>query len=333
MLGKVTARNYAAQAVAGLRDTADRRLNHSAMDQKRTRTCAELIEKAVHFALPDFGMVLNADLKGLAGVNLRLPYPLVTLEYFVPYKPDMLKERTPTYSAKRIVILEEFTRDQIEVVRAPFVEKDMEFFSALADPKGLDGDNFVFFACACEIRGLWQTMGATWLFPCENWYHGRSADGAHSVAGHVGVMLPDYATQLVKEYGSRRARDTLQIDIEGEMRAAMEFIEAMSCRNITSETHEPGAKQAVNDRRARQGKPPLNETKRLIIDPRWFESHYKGPVQGSADGRASPRQHLRRGHFRRIRWGTPEQEQIWIFPTVVGDPQRGTIEKTYQVGR
>jgi hypothetical protein len=99
---------------------------------------------------------------------------------------------------------------------------------------------------------------------------------------------------------------------------------ALSCTNVRAETYHVAPPAKINERRAREGKPPLFETKTLTIhvNPRTPNAH-----QSFGGGHASPRQHLRRGHIRRLETG----KNVWVQPHVVGDSSKGSISKTYRV--
>jgi len=106
--------------------------------------------------------------------------------------------------------------------------------------------------------------------------------------------------------------------------AVLELCEALACSNVDSEVIEP-FDQRKNARRIKQGKLPLYETRRLVI---------KAPLTRSADGhvqgdsnRQGPREHLRRGHIRRLQDG----RRIWVQSCVVGSRENGVIHKTYAV--
>jgi len=71
----ITAKNYAAQAQAGLKLWADATAHLYSKDAKAVREFSASIGDAVHFALPDNGRIMEDGLKGLQGIDLRLPYP------------------------------------------------------------------------------------------------------------------------------------------------------------------------------------------------------------------------------------------------------------------
>lgn len=330
---KVSARNYAAQAVAELNRGA---VKFPQLDRKGALLFARLVEGAVHFALPDGGMVFNDDLRGIEGQRLRIPYPEVTVEYFVPHEAARLDAERPTYSPRRLIFLTDISREQVIQRRSGYERQGAGVLSPVPDASKLEGDEFILFMCAAQIGEHWMPMTGTWLFPVEGWDEGHlpQFNGGRGVRGEMGILMPDYAGDLVSRVGAQTARHHLHIDIEAELRASMEFFEAVSCSNIISQVHEKGASEVVNARRARDGKLPIYETKVLAIDPGWLKAHRQSSSSGDIEvSRASPRQHLRRGHIRRIHQGTERQQQVWIPPTVVGDAARGQINKTYQLGR
>ena len=106
--------------------------------------------------------------------------------------------------------------------------------------------------------------------------------------------------------------------------AVLELCEALSCSNVDSEVVEL-VDQRKNAKRIKQGKLPMYETRRLVI---------KAPItrgaasqaQGDSD-RQGPREHLRRGHIRRLQDG----RRIWVQSCVVGSRENGVIHKSYAV--
>jgi hypothetical protein len=71
--------------------------------------------------------------------------------------------------------------------------------------------------------------------------------------------------------------------------------------------------------------------KRRVLDYEYYELVLKpeapepAPYQGGTH--ASPRLHERRGHWRHLRSG----KRVWVRNCLVGDPNRGVIEKDYRV--
>lgn len=80
--------------------------------------------------------------------------------------------------------------------------------------------------------------------------------------------------------------------------------------------------KALNAKRVAKGKPPIFSFHWVTIDPSALR------VPGSSSGgHAAPRLHLRRGHIRRLASGSLTN----VRPCLVGDPDRGVVEKAYRV--
>ena len=100
-----------------------------------------------------------------------------------------------------------------------------------------------------------------------------------------------------------------------------ELIEALSCRNVSTDIYQEEHKS--NKKRISKGKLPFYETKTLVV----YTHKSTGARQHNGkDTQASRRQHLRRGHIRRL-----ESGNVWVNACVVGDPEQGNIRKKYQV--
>lgn len=105
-------------------------------------------------------------------------------------------------------------------------------------------------------------------------------------------------------------------------RSVLELVEALSCNNVASEVVER-IDPAVNARRRRRGKLPLYEVRRLVVKV-GDQVHAIGVPMGDRSG---PREHLRRGHVRRLADG----RRTWVQCCVVGARTLGVIGKSAYV--
>lgn len=99
-----------------------------------------------------------------------------------------------------------------------------------------------------------------------------------------------------------------------------DFCETLNNCNINYiETIAP---EKLNKKRTKNGKLPIFSFKTLVIDKneKVIDKSYKG---GS---HASPRVHLRRGHFRKYL-----DKKIWVSECVVGEKDKGIVHKDYLV--
>jgi hypothetical protein len=124
-----------------------------------------------------------------------------------------------------------------------------------------------------------------------------------------------FDTPYIVGYGEQEKQNATN-----SMLTVLEFIEALSCSNVS---YRPTTKidEQVNARRIRDGKVPLYETHTLFI-----ETPNKTTKGDSLGGHhRSPRQHLRRGHIRRL----PSGRKVWVNSAVIGRSENGVIKKDY----
>lgn len=99
-----------------------------------------------------------------------------------------------------------------------------------------------------------------------------------------------------------------------------EFIAALSCTNVSTETHQEAYRD--NAKRVKQGKLPIYETKTLTLN---VTKPGKGSPRGG--GSSTPkRQHFRRGFIRHLKSGN-----YWVNACIVGKGSNGFIDKDYVV--
>lgn len=99
------------------------------------------------------------------------------------------------------------------------------------------------------------------------------------------------------------------------------FLGVLSCKNVEQSIHQKASPK--NAQRVKSHKLPLYETKILTLKP--TVAQVSGMVSGLGS-HASKRQHLRRGHIRRL-----ESGNIWVNSCVVGDASKGVINKQYKM--
>ena len=105
-----------------------------------------------------------------------------------------------------------------------------------------------------------------------------------------------------------------------EASAILEMCEALSCSNVKTEKQKYNP---LKDRPMSEPKVPVYETKVLTIDTGAVKK--TGTGSGGGNG-CAVRQHLRRGHIRRLKSGN-----VWVQSCVVGSDKNGIITKSYRV--
>lgn len=106
--------------------------------------------------------------------------------------------------------------------------------------------------------------------------------------------------------------------LAGHAARVVELCAALACKNVHKKEHEPPVK--LNEKRIAKGSLPYDSYYTLEIDGIDRQGAYQGGT-----GR-SPRQHLRRGHIRRLSTCI-----VWVNSTVVNPGVPGKIVKDYAV--
>lgn len=119
--------------------------------------------------------------------------------------------------------------------------------------------------------------------------------------------------------GSRLDRAPMHEAVMAAGRSVLELVEALSCNNVASEVVER-VDPAVNARRRRQGKLALYETRVLVVRVGEQVHAIGAPIRD----RNGPREHLRRGHVRRL----PDGRKTWVQCCVVGSRALGVVRKS-----
>lgn len=324
----ITAKNYAAQAEAGIREWPNRFIEYKnkKLDVFMAKYFADEIKNAVHFAIPDNGVLFDDELKGIKGVKLRLPYKSITIEYYVDGTQYTNNPETPTDSPKRLLLAKEIKKtDAVNELNKLFDGKGDKLLS------NFDDEYYIETLVANEIDGKWSPCAmsiilfSTWDYVGPDVKRVEPLIPTNRKTGFVSsevIAFPGIFGVIVNEIGYDKALQEARHDVAGEVTSLLEFLEALTCSNITTETlqHE---NKAVNQKRINKKKLPLYETKILTI-----ETHKTVSASGITHAdRRGPRQHLRRGHIRRL----SDDRKIWVNSCVIGSIERGRIDKSYNV--
>jgi len=283
----ITAKNYVAQAERDLIN-----LSGNYADKEDARLIAEFanqLKNAVHFALPDGGRIFDDELKGIDGLEVNSPFPLITVEYF-------------EFGAKCLILA-----------------KQIESFFFVTEYGLLDG-RWVPHPLTMVMRNVWSSAQTSEGLTHVK-YEGPRKPGSISMVCDVFVNFDTLWKGINRQSRGIDYQKYGANSLSRCARSVFELIEALTCKNVTTEPLEE-IDANVNARRVKAGKLPFYETKMLVINTR----SASGEKHGCGGSHASPRQHLRRGHIRRL-----ESGNIWVNACVVGDSSKGIITKQYSV--
>jgi len=304
----ITAKNYSAQAYRDLMEISQAEFNYTDTNEELVKM-AELIKDAVHFALPDNGRFFESDLSSLKDSELNLPFPLITLEYFVPVLNEDSKAKGHIHVSKRLIIAKELSPEELQGFLSSSRSFDFDtskggiYLTTVISSKDLSG-------------GYWAPDGIMVLIPKVSdpetgKFSFRCLPSIRDSWEHTWSKLPDPFGEM-----NENARY--------ECYVLAHFIEALLCTNVKSEVLQEAS--PANAKRIRQGKLPIYETRCLTIA---LPGGDKQPsIRLDADSVMTSngvRQHLRRGHIRRL----PSGKRTWVSSCVVGSASLGVIEKNY----
>ena len=285
----ITARNYAAQAEYDFRKASKAFMRAGEIERAEMLSrIANSIKTSIHFAIPDGGKVFGDGFKGIRNKELHLPFKKITVEFFYNRNSEDIAGIEDVISSKYVLIAEEFD-EYITIMTAQYIDRIRKW-----------GAQSIYI----KIPIKWDSK------------LGETADGK---PGFECTSHPLIDTDLRgDEY------DHAAFLASTTATCVMELVEALTCKNISTEPLER-IDQSKNARRIKDGKLPLYETKILTVDISYSkDSKYNGITHND---RASVRQHLRRGHIRRH----PTAGNIWVNACVVGHSELGVIDKQYAV--
>lgn len=121
-------------------------------------------------------------------------------------------------------------------------------------------------------------------------------------------------------YGPCDENETID---EKEAQMILGFISAwLGSMSRRSEAYVPSVSQTfTNRRKMAAGKPPTYDWRTVVIEPAAARQEPQGGTH------ASPRQHDRRGHIRRLRSG----KNVWVRAHKVGDASKGFVFHDYKI--
>lgn len=299
---KVFAKNLAGKAEQSLLKSIPNVEKRSAKDAKGIELVLKIMNKGVHFAMPADGKLFDDNLKGIRGEKLRLPYKNIIVEY-EREQGDLAAPNASVVYAQEYI--NKKGKDEITVVSARRI-----------------------------LNNKWELNPIGLFIVAESWdplmpinkkikgFNGKPVDNKEkALACSPFSFMPDLY-EYIKGLGESNLLDSFIADMVFDADSVLELVEALSCSNVSTTTLQNRPRKKTKGKR--KNKPPyqMYETKVLTINtPRVINS---GPPQRTGKKHASPRQHLRRGHIRRLK-----DRKIWVNSCVVGT--KGFINKSYKV--
>ena len=251
----------------------------------------KLIQKAVKFTLPDGGVLIeDYDLKAISHMAVRLPYPVIVLEYNEPEHDGEGGE----LSTKRILIAEEW-KETRDLTGAPddVITSGIRIWPV----SWLDG------------RKLWMGYNPVMLLD-DKVEDNVIITPVKDASPMVGVKcIPQMIMSEMPFHAS---------DYMNEVLALYTFLNALACKNVKIiKTNEAKPRGKEKDALGFDAYHILT----LVVDRAPGDSTPKGGTH------RSPREHLRRGHIRKLNSGGA----IWVNSCLVNGGVGGKITKGYRL--
>ena len=288
--------NYLRQATACLLDDLP---NLSGEFPEYAGKALQILSEAAQakkFVLPKGGRIFDTELRALPD-EIRLPFPQIVVEYEAGDATGAAEQvfgKSETHSVpKRIAYAQEADDGWIDIV-------------VMCGSRDGNWTMLPYVASVQRYDGSFPRMAQPEI---------TSKTNAKVVDSLVTVMhkLGEVADQI--DRWELRAR----VDTMDEVNAVLSLVEALSCINVASEAL-PARK--ANKSAAKRGAIPFDEYHVLKIIPS------AGAKSGDEHGAGrSPREHLRRGHIRRIADG----RRVWVNSCVVSAGSAGTITSEYKI--
>lgn len=264
--------------------------------------------KAQKFILPNGGRIFDTSFKALPDI-LNLPFSEIVIEYScVGLSGGIVEEQigdAAVLAPNRIV----FARQQENGISV-YVMVEYKLPIKVLQEKLNIKTKWMFMPYAAFISNT--SSGDTLLTPLISEKPIiKSASG-----NYIGISYYDIGGLAKKSHGDNWLNSAV-MDLNDEVGSVLALIEALSCKNVQIEKLPI---RKLNKSAKKRGVLPFDEYSVLTVNR--TDKNY---VVGDGTHR-SPREHLRRGHIRRLSIGN-----IWVNSTVVNPNVSGKINKIYKL--
>lgn len=260
-------------------------------DYKELKTLIDKVRReGVVFALPHNGELQDRQASPtIDGSILRPPYPVCILEFSASHTENVPLDRRSSY---RIAVVID-AKTHINIISLAYA----------------------------DTRKMWEPpLAATVIYYDEPFVAKVVNNGLTAVVRTV-PLLPTLYKEGIKRFGSEETvANILRRESVDELWAYIDFCRTLNDSEVTFNDVEPDPK--VNFDRKLRGETPLYTYKTLTIGGPRQQGHGKG-----GGTHASPRSHMRRGHYRTLKSG----KRVWINSMFVKGNGEGFVHKDYKV--
>jgi hypothetical protein len=315
--------NYSSHAITDLLPTMTEALRDlRSRDAEQILAFIDGVRRAEKFVLPDHGSLVYDMEQVPDGIEItRLPFPLTVME--VPFSWDHGGSTTVIASSKRLILARE----------GIFVRKGTPFRTV----RDSETPNAVKIDVACWIdrdrTWILQPVGAILMIGWKSYGKGAVNDDARGDLFRDAAMfrmmteptLDDTVDIVCEKISYEQFIEQCGDDLSSEIRMLAEMMTVLSCSNVGTETARPPEK--LQKARAKSGREPFYDVHMLTVNGENL-AYAPSAARGEDVDGFRVRQHVRRGHVRRLADG----RKIWVNRTVVAaGSKHGVAEKIYRV--
>jgi len=314
----LTAKNYFAEFNHSfLKNHSKTNYPNLHIDMEHLENVRKSLKESVHFSLPDGGKIFDDGFKGILNKEIHLPYPKITLEFYDPSYTET--------NDKKMLLVYEINRE--ELLSESNVDRNMRKYL-----ESITSTNVILMLYGSTIKQGWYLGTFSWVMSTE-WDKKPEnqedeiielvLENGQAAYGTISAFLTHSIEYVNKVTDINAAIATEVLVIRYMVTSLLEFIEALSCSNVKMENIQNEDKK-LNKKRLAEKKLPFYETKVLTLE---VPGETKVASESLGGSGVTQRQHLRRGHIRRLANGN----NIWINSYIAGSAAKGVITKSYNL--
>lgn len=313
--------NYSTHAIEGLLEIRPRL--RGAEDKAGMDAFINGVRDAAKFEMPDRGRIIYGLGDMPEGLTMsRLPFPEIVLE--IPYTPVESLKGEMIDAPKRLVL----AREVVWHAQADY-PRPVEYGEA---PTHMRVD--VAYQNERDRKWYLQPVGALVESGAVSGIFEKNP-GVDPFADHryggaafplmACPTLPISASIVFRDNGPEWYAHMVSNDVGAEVCILAEMLAVLACTNVTTETR-PAPEKLVRNR-LKNGREPFYDTHLLVLAGRVVTGR-GGSVSISDEDGFKVREHVRRGHIRRLSDG----RTVWVNNTLVAAGSKGgRSDKTYSV--
>jgi len=306
---RIGALNHSAKAAFHLKEMLGKNFQQmSSSDVQYLEWICTQLDNSQKFNLPKGGKFLE-DTKASEFLELmRLPYHVTAVEFCIDTDKAVKRDTDQVESIQRIALC--FSPSSPALInletKMPLIYKD-------------DSEGFYVIPVFCLNSKYWVPMPFIFFVGQGSKGNIMPSEGFYTQPFEINYTAGMQSYRMTEmQHGIKAMMELVKNDSRDEIDVAMNFALAMNCSNVGTELVK--ASTIMNSKRKKKGKVVVSDFHILSLNL----STVKTASVPTGKGGAKKRQHVRRGHIRRL-----ENKAIWVNSTVVGTGEK--VSKIYNI--